>query len=379
MANDVYYCSNCGGIMVFDIATQSLKCPNCDTTIEIQENAAGIVEHKLTLSAVRKLTVQEKTTETKQCKSCGAIVEIAKDCTATQCAYCGADYVLAEKQVEALVPDGVVPFKVDKQEAGEVFTKWIKKRWLAPGELKRLYESDRIQGVYIPYWTFDADTICTYTAQGGKCRTEKTKDADGNVHEKEVVDWYSTSGTVTKFFNDVQVKASKNMKANLLKGIQPFDTIHQLKSYAPEYLSGYGAECYSVPLEEAHQEARKEMESELKSMAREDVLHRYDRVKDVLVNPRYNDETYKHVMIPVYSTAYTYKDKNYTVLINGQSGKISGDYPKSPLKIALIVAVVLAIILGLYVFTNEAEAAELETETVETATTAEYTIYDEIN
>lgn len=347
MADNIYYCSNCGGVMEFDVKTQTLKCPNCDTQVNIVNDTGKIVEHNFTIRAARTIPVAEKQSSTMQCQGCGAKVEISADCTATECAYCGAKYVLAEKQEEAIVPDGVIPFKVDKKDVKETFTKWINKRWLAPGKLKHLYESDKIQGIYVPYWTFDADVVCDYSAQGGKRRKEKVTNSDGSVTEKTVTDWYNTHGRVKEFFDDVLVKASKNLKASLLKGVEPYDTKRELASYAPEYLSGYGAECYTISLEDAHREANRIMEQELKRMAERDVRRHYDDVKNVRIAPDYRKETYKHILIPVYSTAFTYNNKNYTVLINGQTGKIKGDYPKSPAKIAVIVAVIAAAIVGL--------------------------------
>ena len=288
-----------------------------------------------------------------QCKGCGAKVEVSSDCTATECPYCGAKYVLAEKQEEAIVPDGVVPFKVDKHKVKETFTKWINKRWLAPGKLKQLYESDKIQGIYLPYWTFDADVVCDYSAEGGKHRKVEVKQEDGSTVTKTETDWYNTHGRVKEFFDDVQVKGSKNMKASLLRGIEPYDTKKQLASYSPEYLSGYGAECYTVPLEDAHSEANGIMETELRDLARKDVRKHYDEVRNIRIAPDYREETYKHILIPIYATAFTYGNKNYTVLINGQTGKIKGDYPKSPVKIGIIVAIVAAIVAIALIFGNK--------------------------
>lgn len=348
MADNVYYCSNCGGIMEFDVKTQTLKCPNCEAQINIVNDKDKIVEHNFTKKAAKTITVAEKKSSTMQCKGCGAKVEVLGDCTATECSYCGAKYVLAEKQEEAIIPDGVIPFKVDKNHVKGTFTKWINKRWLAPGKLKQLYESDKIQGVYIPYWTFDADVVCDYSAEGGKNRKVKVKQSDGSTVTKTETDWYNTHGRVKEFFDDVLVKGSKNMKASLLKGIEPYDTKKELSSYSPEYLSGYGAECYSVSLEDAHSEANGIMESKLRDMARNDVLKHYDEVRNVRIAPDYKEETYKHILIPLYATAYTYNNKNYTVLINGQTGKIKGDYPKSPVKIAIIIAVIIALIAGIF-------------------------------
>lgn len=343
MAEKIYYCDGCGGVMEFDIASQKLKCPNCGNSQKIKNDKSKIVEHEYSKKAASKLNVQEKTTQTMECKGCGAKVDIAPDCTATECPYCGSKYVLADKQVESITPDGVVTFKVDKHKAGDIFTKWIRKKWFAPGDLKNLYERDKLQGVYLPYWTFDADTVCEYHAEGGKHRKVEEKDSDGNKVTKTVTDWYPVHGKVKKNFDDVLVKASKNLKASLLESIEPYNT-KELVSYEPTYLSGYGAECYTVSLDDAHGEARGKMEDELRSLSRSDILRKYDEERNLSVDIDYDDETYKHILIPVYATAYNYKGNTYPVLINGQSGRISGCYPKSKAKIAILIAVIIAAI-----------------------------------
>ena len=357
MADKVYYCSNCGGIMEFNVKSQSLKCQNCDTEVTIANDKNKIVEHDLNRRAMQKLSVSEKKSSTMQCKGCGARVEVSSDCTATECPYCGSKYVLADKQEEAVLPDGVVPFKVDKNQVKETFSKWISKRWLAPGTLKNLYERDKIQGIYVPYWTFDADVKCDYSAQGGKNREKQVKKSDGSTTTETVTDWYSTFGTVNKFFDDVLIRGSKNLKESQLKGIENYEVKNSLVSYSPEYLSGYSAECYTVSLEQAHKDAVRVMEHELENLVRQDVLKRYDEVRDISLSPKYQEETYKHILIPVYSTAYSYANKNYTVLINGQTGKIKGAYPKSPVKIAIIIAIIVAIIVSIFVV--RAHASEL--------------------
>ena len=370
MAEKIYYCEGCGGVMEFDIASQKLKCPNCGNSEKIKNDKSKIQEHKFSKRAAEKLGVTEKTSQIMECKGCGAKVEIAADCTATECPYCGSKYVLADKQVESIVPDGVVTFKIDKHKAGEVFAKWIKKKWLAPGDLKNLYERDKLQGVYLPYWTFDADTVCEYHAEGGKHRKVKEKDSNGNEVEKTVTDWYPVSGRVKEEFDDVLVKASKNLKPSLLEAIEPYNT-KELVSYEPTYLSGYGAECYTVSLEDAHKEARDKMENELRSMSRKDVLRKYDEVRNLSVDIDYDDETYKHIMIPVYATAYNYKGNTYPVLINGQTGKISGKYPKSKAKIAIIVVIIAAAIATFVLASGSKKDSKKDNTTYNTTITQE--------
>ena len=352
MEEKIYYCQNCGGVMVFDTVSQSLKCPNCDTQIEIENDRNKIIEHSYNRRVANTVRPSSRTTSTMQCNGCGAVVQVAQDCTATECAYCGTKYVLADKQQEDIVPDGVVPFRVDKQKVKEIFTKWISKRWLAPGKLKNLYESDKIQGIYVPYWTFDADADCPYTAEGGKERKERVKKQDGSYEEKTVVDWYHTSGRVNEFFDDVLIRATKNINKSLLKGIEPAETKNDVVSYSPKYLSGYSSECYTVPIEEAHREAISVMDNKLRELARADVKRSYDQVRNVNIQPAYRDETYKHILYPVYSTAFSYNNKVYNVVINGQNGKIKGQYPKSPVKIGIIVVAIIAALVMIFIGTR---------------------------
>ncbi|MGN1033648.1 MAG: hypothetical protein ACI4PU_09260, partial [Intestinibacter sp.] len=273
---------------------------------------------------------------------CGALVEVDATSTATECPYCGANYVLAKKQMDALIPDGVVPFRIDKVQIGEIYHNWIKSRWLAPNTLKSLYQTDKIQGIYIPFWTFDADVDSSYQAMGGEDYEVTYEDSKGETHTKIETRWHHTSGHVHNFFDDILIKASDKLKSNLLDSM--IYNTQNISSFSPDYMSGYCSEIYTVDLEDAYREAIDKMEMQMRGLCESDVLKRYDRVKDLSMDSVYKNETYKHVLLPVYSTAYYYKDKEYHVLINGQSGVIVGEYPKSAFKIAAIVVVVIIII-----------------------------------
>lgn len=347
MSDQVYHCESCGGIMEFDSKSQTLKCPNCGTEIHIENNRKDIIEHSFTSRVAKTYSVQEKTSSTMECSGCGATIEIAKDATAAACPYCGSSYVMASKQAEAIIPDGVIPFKVDKNDATQAFGKWIKKLHFAPNSLKTLYERGDIQGRYIPFWTFDADCKGSYTGMGGKRRTEKYKDSDGNTKERTVTDWYFTSGRLDHFFDDVLVSGTENFKKSLINGMASYN-VKDVVSYSPEYFSGYLSESYTVELDAAHKTAVSRMDSELRDMARRDILRKYDDSKDININVSYNNETFKHIMVPMYATSYHYKDKNYTVLINGQNKDVKGEYPKSPAKIAILIIAIIAVIAAIF-------------------------------
>lgn len=348
MAEEIYRCESCNGILEYDINGKQMKCPNCSTTVPIYNDEKTIIEHALTLDAKRTIKPEEKTSSTMECSGCGATLEIGKDNTTSECPYCGSTYVLAQKQLDAIVPDGIIPFGIDKIKAKEIFGNWVKRRWLAPGKLKTLYQEDKMQSMYLPYWTFDADSDADYTAMGGKHRTVHYKDKEGNTKTRVETDWYHTRGHVHHQFDDVLVKAVNNEHGRFLEQLEPYD-MGRLSSYAPEYLSGNISQCFNVDLEQAHREARNDMENTLEHLAREQVLRRYDTVKNVHIRPIFRGETYKHILVPVYSTSYHYEGKVYQVSINGQTGEIHGGYPKSPIKIAALV-IAIASLIGAIVY-----------------------------
>lgn len=364
--------------MEFDADSQTLKCPNCGNEIKIPKNVRPIIEHPLTLDDERKIKPDKKESTTMVCSGCGAHIEVGPNDTAATCPYCGSSYVLAEKQEETLIPDGVIPFKLDKNSLGEKFRNWIKHRWFAPNELKTLYQSGKFQGIYAPYWTFDANCECGYTAQGGRNRTEYYRDANGHDQTRIVTDWFYVSGQISHFFDDITEPASTRFKKGLFSGVEPFD-YSQLESYSPDYISGYLSENYSISLEDGHADAVGEMQRQLVELASEQVLQRYDVVRDVIINPRFFGETYKYLLLPVYSTSYAYKNKNYTVVINGQTGRIKGEYPKSPAKIALAVILCILIVIGICFAANKSRGGNNEGSPCRITVTAQNTACENIS
>lgn len=346
MAEKIYYCDGCGGVLEWDPRAQKLKCPNCGNIQEMVNDSDSIIEHTLSLDAKRTIRATEKESHTMECQGCGASMEVGGNETAAKCPYCGSSYVLSQKQEDVLTPDGVIPFQLDKNAVTEKFRNWIKGRWLAPSSLKNLYQHGGFTGIYVPYWTFDADCDCPYDAEGGKERKEHYKDKDGNDQVKTVVDWYPTHGHLHHFFDDVQTPASTRFSGGMLSGLEPYD-FNKLVSYDSGYISGYLSENYSIDLQKGNMNAKIKMQSTLDSMAHSEVLRKYDQCRNVRLHPRYSKETYKYALVPVYSTSYRFNDKTYAVVINGQTGVVHGEYPRSPFKIAMIIILIILAIIGI--------------------------------
>lgn len=342
---EVYLCENCGGNLVFDIQSQSLKCPYCETVVQIDQS--GEVK-EYDFSHVFKLEEQSEwnaDVEVIRCESCGAETVVDKHVTALHCSYCGSSHVLKTKQSAGIKPEGVLPFKIDKHQAMDEMGKWMKRRWLAPNDLKLLYQSDKLQAVYIPYWTYDARVYCTYTGRGGRYYYE-TREVNGKKETIQKIRWYPVSGHLNEFFDDVLVNASAHYSDHIMSGVEPYNT-DRVQPYKAEYLSGYLAERYQLGVKEGFRTAQHKIEHELENQAHNEILRRFDTASGICIHSQYDDVTFKHVLLPIWSAKYDYKGKEYQYIINGETGRIHGTYPYSWVKITFLV-ILSAIVIGFF-------------------------------
>lgn len=346
MKNDDFKCRNCGGIMRFDPKHKNLKCENCGT----EENLPHILTWKRHGVDEYEERLKSEITEEKtiiECNSCGATIEINSHETSKKCPYCDSNIIMSEKAVSILEPDGMRPFLIDKKEVGQLFSNWIKKRWFAPNVLKSLYQSGKMTGIYLPYWSFDNNADSTYTAQGGRDRTE-TYMEDGKQKTRIVTDWYNVSGAVENDFKNIIMRASKTLNDKLIKSLGGFN-MDETISFDSRYLSGYNSEIFRIPMREGYKEAKKIMESKIYNTISSDVLRRYDRVRNIIYSVYWSNEYYRLLLLPVYSMSYSFNGKSYQVIVNGENGIIVGEYPKSAIKIAIAVIAVL-IIIGIIIY-----------------------------
>ena len=58
----------------------------------------------------------------------------------------------------------------------------------------------------------------------------------------------------------------------------------------------------------------------------------------------FSAQTFKHILAPVWLLSYTYGARVFQCAMNGVTGAIRGEYPKSPWKVALLVLAVLVVI-----------------------------------
>ena len=352
-----YICPKCAGKMNFDAASGMLNCPFCGHSMPVPTTTDAVKEHDLLQ------TLQDESgkahgygTEVKaiNCKSCGATVNVPANVTSTQCPFCGSNQVIEQQPDPKLIqPESVVPFAIDDATANRKFRDWLGQGWFHPNDLKALGGGQKLRGVYLPFWTFDAHAESNWRAESGDYYYETewvTVTRDGKqVREQQQVQkvrWYWTSGHHTGDYDDVLVYATRSINLKILQKIYPYET-KKLLTYKPDFLAGWSAESYQIPLSEAWPLGRDILYNHERSAC--DGLVPGDTHRNLSVSTDLSQLTYKHVLLPVWVASYRYNNKTFQFMINGQTGKVQGEKPISAIKVAIAVVIAL-IIIGVVVY-----------------------------
>ncbi len=353
-ARHKFSCPACGAEATWNPAKKALVCSYCGTTspADIELSSAGeeiIREHDL-LAALRSLPDsargwQAAKTEVR-CQSCQAISVFDAARVGQNCDFCGSTALVPYSEIkDSIRPESLLEFRISETQVRETIRRWYGSHWFAPNALKTRAMTDTLHGLYIPYWTFDADVNAEWTAESGDYYyvTEAYTDSKGMRRTRQVrkIRWRPSAGSLRHVFDDTLVAASRGIDPELLSQVEPFAT-RELKPYHAGFLSGWVVERYQIDLGNAAHLARQKMDAELHQRCAAQVPG--DTHRNLSVRADYTGQTFKHILVPVWLLTYTFRRKTYHVLINGHSGAIAGRYPKSWFKITAVTVAILAVI-----------------------------------
>lgn len=341
-------CENCGAQLRYAPGQQRLTCQYCGHEQEIpfsdeQRNQA------LTTMDLREALANhlppEAIEETRilSCENCGAQVEFDPAQHAAQCPFCSSPVVTDTGTQRHIKPAAVLPFKISERDAHDSMRKWLGRLWFAPSKLKQFARSDgsRLDGLYVPYWSFDSDTQSQYTGERGDAYYEtRTVMRDGKQTTEQVrkIRWTRVSGRVARKFTDMLIMAAQSLPRQYVRGLEPW-MLADLAPYNPQFLSGFRAEGYTVELPDGHDLALERMDDVIKQDVRRSIGGDEQRVHSV--NTTHADERFKHLLLPIWMAAYQYRGKTFRFVVNGQTGKVQGERPWSVWKIAGAVTLVV--------------------------------------
>lgn len=345
-----FKCPTCGGVMVFDPQGQSLKCEYCKNVIALNDNRQHPTAYGFDYESELESQVWGEKRHSVKCKNCGAQTVFDAYVVSDRCPFCGNSNIQEEVISAGIPPESIIPFKISSDAAISRYKKWLKGKWLAPSKLKKGINSQHIQltGMYVPCWSFDANTSSFYTAMAGEyyyVTVYTTEIRNGKpeqvAHQERRTRWYPVSGQYIENFRNYIVDSSVHIDDNMMAKIEPYN-MEELIPYRPEYLSGFKAERYSVDLKTGWETAKDRL-SNIIARGIESQINA-DEISDLRFKTSYYDKKFKHLLLPLWFSSFKYKDKIYGYMINGQTGKVDGKSPVSPWKVTALVAGIIALV-----------------------------------
>jgi len=365
-------CPKCGSDLRFDPASGDLVCDHCGNREPLAQARTGESIREIAIGAGLDAHLPEAETETarwSRCPNCGAQVEFDAAVHALECPFCATPVVADTGETRRIKPKGVLPFMITERDARGALTAWLGSLWFAPNGLVDYARRGRaMQGIYVPFWTFDADTKSTYKGRRGDAYTDTetvtVRDAQGRsrTERRNVtrIRWTPAAGRVARFFDDVLVLASRSLPQDHVDALMPWD-LSRLTPYRPEYLAGFRAEGYTVPLEDGLKQARAYMDRMIERDVRFDIGG--DRQEIHGISTQVSDVTFKHILLPVWLAAYRFRGRSYRFVVNGQTGRVKGERPWSAVKLFFFaLAIAAATAVALYVADRSGAFDEIGTD-----------------
>lgn len=332
--------------MVFAPNTQNLFCENCHCYKNINHKN-NIALHSLSaaIENIKNTKTIKKQSRFVNCPNCGSKIKLNSFEVSKECEYCGSNIVAQDLNLIVKKPDGIIPFMFDKKGVGERFILGVKKQFFVPNKFKKQLPESNIEGDYIPSFSFNVDVVYTY--KGCLYKNETRTDSDGN--RETVKKYFNISGADNKSYKNLLVESSSKIAQTEINGVVPFN-YNQSKTYNDAYISGYVVEKYDNEV----YNCLEKYNTLLNQYIRQDILsgYSYDGVSSLNITKQTSNETYSYYLVPVYKITYSYKNKNYITYMNGQTGRIDANIPKSGFKMFMVTGfpfllVAIFIIIGI--------------------------------
>lgn len=329
-------CPSCGATLKYDPATGALSCEFCGRSIDIRQQIQppGVAYSLEDLASHAGAHYLQKA-KIANCATCGGRFILNAQDIANNCPYCGSNSLNeTDDRTGMLEPTGVLPFKISKDEAVKLFENWISKQRFSPADLLTKAKATDFTGVYVPYWVFDANTYTEYSGKFGYIY---------GSGDDEYIKWYNKSGVYKLNVKGETIIASQRLAADpLWNGVSGFN-MNFMKKYDPDLLAGFVAERYSIDGPAAWLTAKDRIRGNIKMGIKNQ--ERADRVGDIKFEPGYSNVRAKYCLAPVWVRSFKYNDQVFQVLINGQTGDVSGRTPKS-LRFLLRILMIIGIVMG---------------------------------
>lgn len=299
------------------------------------------------------------------CPSCGKQLYYQPGTQETACADCGARQEIEtgepvrlpirseadfDRPAEEMEVSSICPMQLTRAYAAQALKTYCKSNHLCPAGFRRKLKAEDLVGMYLPGWTFTAQTITKYTGSFGVDRVEKDK-LGGKP--KTLTDWYPAGGTYVEEKQDHLIWATEEFAPEVLEELQPYMT-EDCRAFDPAYLAGFSLGKISVAIKDAWKKARTALEGEIAKNVRFRIISEKSahHTKDLKLDIAYSDFSMQKILLPVWVYKTTWGKKEYTLLLNGETGRCAGKTPVSILRAVITGVIALGVLFLLLLWSK---------------------------
>lgn len=337
-----YKCPACTAPLYYDGENDRLQCDYCGSSYSIQEIEAMMAsDNQAAVESAQQEQAQDNAVEIEgefeqcehtpswdesdgvrayNCPSCGAELICDETTAAMSCPYCDNPTIIPASLANALKPDLIIPFKLDKEAAKAALREHMKGKKLLPKIFSQENHIDEVKGVYVPFWLYDADVSADYEFSGTQVRT--WLDRDYTYTETR---YFRLDRAGSMSFGNIPVDGSRQMEDSLMESLEPFD-VSQAEEFKSAYLAGYFANRYDVSSEQNLERAHERIKSSVKQ-AFSGTTGGYMSVAVQRGNIKVGKTRAKYAFYPVWILNTTWRGEKYVFAMNGQTGKFVGNLP----------------------------------------------------
>jgi len=334
-----FNCPNCGKTVKPANKTKKMKCPYCNAELEIkaladyQKEAGSRAGDNFNWKAGPGGIWEESdlgNLSTGSCPSCGAELIMNKNIVTMICPCCGKAQIVQKQADRMLKPDYYIPFKLDKNSAVEALKQFCDGKRLLPEFIKKENCAESMQGMYVPFWLFDAKAKACVRYKAAKVKSW----SDGDYYYTKT-DYYSVVRDGSLSFEKIAVDGSEKMDNAYMDAVKPFDYT-QMKNFQSEYLFDYSAAKYGEDVD--IEASMKKTNASIKNSTEKEFgnsVTGYSTVEMESSTVNIENGKVSYTLLPLWILNTKYKDKNYQLIMNGQTGKCAGELPIDKKKAAI--------------------------------------------
>lgn len=320
-----FACPQCGGQLRYDPSGKHKRCERCGTTVAVEQYNASSDDHEQVLDHMlpnQRAHHWAAAEHALACQQCGASTVLPAGQRTTECAFCGSNQLVSSPHIEQLLePQGIIPMRITEEQARQSALAWLATGTLVPADLPKMAQNLRLRPAYYPVWSFD----CTFNVR-----------------------WSTLGHSGEEVFSvdDLLIPGTRALPTDALREVEPFN-IGGLVEFREAMLAGWPTLLYDRSLADASIEARGEMaHNAQRALVKQGIGKAGGRLR--VIPDAHRDQTYRHLLLPMWSAHYQYGGQQYHLFVNGQTGKAGGTKPRAETQLAPLIGLVVTIMIVLF-------------------------------